>query len=69
MAISMIFAFLALTLMANQVAAVLPLSIFSFGLSASIGKPIFPTHTGRASHAHGHLPRHHRHQRSHPGPV
>lgn len=39
MAISMIFGFLALTLMANQSAAGLALSIFGVGLSAFIGKP------------------------------
>lgn len=39
MAMSLIFAFLALTLMANQSAAGLALSIFGVGLSAFIGKP------------------------------
>lgn len=39
MLMSLIFAFLALTLMANQVAAGLALSIFGVGLSAFIGKP------------------------------
>jgi simple sugar transport system permease protein len=39
MLMSFIFAFLALTLMANQVAAGLALSIFGVGLAAFIGKP------------------------------
>lgn len=39
MAMSLIFAFLTLTLLANQVAAGLALSIFGVGLSAFIGKP------------------------------
>jgi simple sugar transport system permease protein len=39
MAMSLLFAFMALTLMANQVAAGLALSIFGVGLSAFIGKP------------------------------
>ena len=37
--VSLIFAFLTLTLMANQVASGLALSIFGVGLSAFIGKP------------------------------
>jgi general nucleoside transport system permease protein len=39
MGMSLIFAYLTLTLMANQVAAGLALSIFGVGLSAFIGKP------------------------------
>ncbi len=39
MAMSLIFAVLALTMMANQVASGLALSIFGMGLSAFIGKP------------------------------
>ena len=39
MLMSLLFAFMALTLMANQVASGLALSIFGVGLSAFIGKP------------------------------
>src|ERR1700679_3983157 len=42
LAISLLFAFLTLTMLANQVATGLSLTIFGIGLSAYVGKPYTP---------------------------